>query len=67
MRHPILDTIPGTGEASAFYIDQEIEQLSRNLRTEKQKANVVRDMSILLDLQNVGRSISLRATRRSKK
>jgi hypothetical protein len=57
MRHPILDTVPGTGEASAFYIDQEIDQLSRNLSVEKKKANVVRDMSLLNDLAALDRQL----------
>jgi hypothetical protein len=35
MRHPILNTIPGTGEANAFYIDHEIDAFSNKLRSER--------------------------------
>lgn len=62
--HPtILDALPG--EAQMFYLDQEVDQLSRNLSTEKRKANIVRDMSLLNDLAALDREL-LTVKRRKK-
>jgi len=49
-------------ELRNLYFEQEVAQLSRDLSTEKKKAAITRDMSILLDLEDVGRSVALRAT-----
>ena len=44
MRHPILNTLPGTGEARNLYLDQEIDAgidaLRRQLALEKVKARI---------------------------
>jgi hypothetical protein len=66
VRHPILNTLPGTGEAQLFSLDQEIDQLSRNLSLERRKANVVRDISLIRDLQDLERSVALRSTAPAK-
>jgi hypothetical protein len=53
-------------ELRNVYFEQEVAQLSRDLSTEKKKAAITRDMSILLDLEDVGRSVALRSTASSK-
>jgi hypothetical protein len=44
LRHPILNTLPGTGEARNLYLDQEIDAgidaLRRQLALEKVKARI---------------------------
>jgi len=66
MRH-ILNTLPGTGEAQLFSLDQEIDLLSRNLSLERRKANVVRDISLILDLKDLENSMALRSTAQPKR
>jgi hypothetical protein len=49
-----------------LHFEEELDDFRRRLIIEKKKANVARDMSILLDLKDVGDSIALRSTRQSK-
>jgi hypothetical protein len=67
MRHPILNTVPGTGEAALFSLDEQVDRLSRNLSLERRKANVVRDMNLILDLKDVENSVALRSTRKAER
>jgi hypothetical protein len=53
-------------EVRALHFEEEVDRLDKHLTVEKQRAAVVRDMSILLDLEDVGRSVALRSTAKSK-
>jgi hypothetical protein len=64
MTHPVLSMLPD--EVRALHFEQEVDRLDKDLSIEKKKAAVVRDMSILLDLQDVGRSVALRSTAPAK-
>jgi hypothetical protein len=62
--HPILSMLPD--EVRALHFEAEVDRLDEHLSVEKQRAAIVRDMSILLDLEDVGRSVALRSTAKSK-
>ncbi len=64
MTHPILSMLPD--EVRALHFEVEVDRLDRHLTVEKKRAAVVADMSILLDLEDVERSVALRATAPSK-
>ena len=64
MTHPILSMLPD--EVRALHFEEDLADFSRRLSTEQKKANVARDMSILLDLKDLALDKALRATAPSK-
>ena len=65
MTHPILSMLPD--EARNLYLDQEIAEFEKRLSVERRSAKVGKLINVYQDLSDVGRSVALRSTRRSKR
>jgi hypothetical protein len=62
--HPILSMLPE--EIRALHFDAEVDRIDKHLCVEKKGAAIVADMRILLDLEDVARSVALCSTAKPK-